>query len=329
MRLSGLVVLMCAALAPVAGAATPVMVVNGIEVSDVEVGAAKQALAAQLRGQTADDTMITRRAVDQVVARILLGAAAREAKVQVDEAKVDAAIEQQRKMAGGAERLAESLKQAGLSEAQLRRITAETLTVREYIETVLLAGVEVGDEELQSYYQAHVKEFEHGEQVKLRMILIEAKPSADETTRAAARAKVESIHERLLAGEDFAALARQFSDDPTKTNGGEVGWVSKGRLLPELEPAVFALAPGALSGVLASPYGFHVFKVEERKPAGTSTLAEVKDNLRTFLQRRKAETAVRAKVDALRAGARILYLDPALETAVLGHTSTAPLAPPR
>ncbi|HPC82898.1 MAG TPA: peptidylprolyl isomerase [Thermoanaerobaculaceae bacterium] len=321
--------------AGVAGAAAPVMVVNGIEVNDVEIAAAKQAVGAQLRGQTADETMITRRAVDQVIARVLLGAAAREAKVQADEAKVEAALEQQRKMAGGAAGLAESLKHVGLSEAELRRITAETLAVREYIETVLLADLTVTDADLEAYYKEHPKEFEHPEQVKLWMILLEAKPSADETTRAAARAKAESIHKRLVAGEDFATLARQFSEDPTKANGGEIGWVGKGRLLPELEPAVFALAPGATSEVLTSSYGFHIFRVEARKPAGISSLAEVKDNLRTFLHGRKAEARVREKVDVLRAKARIVYLDPALEAAVLGRspahqpTSAAPVLPPR
>lgn len=319
---------MCLGLASLAGAAVPVMVVNGIEVSDVEISAAKQVLTAQLRGQTVDETMLTRRAVDQVIARVLLGAAAREAKVQADQKEVDAAIEQQRQMAGGPEKLAESLKQAGLTEAELRRITAETLAVRRYIETALLATLTVTDEDLKAYYESHTKEFEHGEQVKLRMILIEAKPSADETTRSAARAKVESIHKRLLAGEDFATLARQFSEDPTRETGGEIGWVSKGRLLSELEPAVFALAPGKPSDVLVSSYGFHIFLVEERKPAGTSSLAEVKDNLRMFLQRRKAETAVREKVDALRAGAKIVYLDPALESMVLGRPAPS-VVPPR
>lgn len=328
MRLNALVVGMCLVVPGLAAAAIPVMVVNGVQVSDVEVNAAKQAIAAQLRGQTADETMITRRAVDQVVARILLGAAAREAKVQADEAKVEAAIEQQRMIAGGPEKLAESLKQAGLTEPDLRRITAETMMVRQYIETVLLASLTITDEDLKAYYEAHPKEFEHGEQVRLRMILVEAKPSADETTRAAARTKVESIHTRLLAGEDFATLARQFSEDATKANGGEVGWVSKGRLMPELEPAVFALEPGKISDVQASSFGFHIFRVEERKPAGTSALAEVKDNLRSFLRGRKAESTVREKVDTMRAGAKIVYLDPALEAVVLGRPA-APVGPPK
>ena len=330
MRLSALVG-MGLVVSGLAAAAVPVMVVNGSQVSEVEVNAAKQAIAAQLRGQTADETMITRRAVDQVVARILLGAAARAAGVEADEAKVEAAIEQQRAMAGGPDKLAESLEQAGLTEPELRRITAETIMVRQYIETVLLAGLTITDEDLATYYQAHPKEFEHGEQVRLRMILIEAKPSADETTRAAARTKVESIRARLLAGEDFATLARQFSDDATKANGGEIGWVSKGRLMLELEPAVFALEPGKVSDVLGSSYGFHLFRAEERKPAGSSTLAEVKDNLRSFLRGRKAESIVREKVDSLRAGAKIVYLDPALEAVVLGRSATAapPAAPPK
>ena len=94
---------------------------------------------------------------------------------------------------------------------------------------------------------------------------------------------------------------------------------------------MFALEPGKVSDVLGSSYGFHLFRAEERKPAGSSTLAEVKDNLRSFLRGRKAESIVREKVDSLRAGAKIVYLDPALEAVVLGRSATAapPAAPPK
>lgn len=306
-----------------AHAAVPVMVVNGYEVTDIEVNVAKQAVAAQLQGQTADQTMIVRRAVDQVVARVILAGAAREAKVKLDESKVEAALAQQRQMAGGAERLAASLKEVGLTESELRRITAETMLVRQYMETVLLPGITITDEELKAYYDEHPSEFRHSEQVKLRMILIEAKPTSDETSRAAARAKAESIHKRLLAGESFAALAEQFSEDPTRSAGGEVGWVGKDRLLAELEAAVFATQTGKISDVLVSSYGYHIFKVEDRKPAGVSSFNEVKENLHGFLRGRQMESTIRAKVDSLRAGAKIVYLDPALEAMVLGKPAPA------
>jgi parvulin-like peptidyl-prolyl isomerase len=205
----------------------------------------------------------------------------------------------------------------------LRRITAETMLVRQYMETVLLAGITITDEDLKAYYDEHPSEFRHSEQLKLKMILIEAKPTADETTRAAARAKAESVHKRLLAGEDFATLAEQFSEDPTRSAGGEIGWVGKDRLLAEIEPAVFAIPTGKISGVLVSSYGYHIFKVEDRKPAGASTLAEVKESLRGFLRGRRMESTVRAKVDTLRAGAKIVYLDPALEATLLGKPAPA------
>lgn len=335
MRWQALAVGVVVAAAGVAEAAKPVMVVNGIEVSDVEIGAARQAVAVQLRQQTADESMLTRRAADQVIARILLGGAAREAKIKLNEKAVDAAIEEQRRLAGGAEKLAESLKQVGLTEAELRRITSETVLVRQYIEEVLAASIKVTDEDVKAEFEAHPEWAKHDEQIKLRMILVEpvdaagAKPAGTTSPHspeatAAALAKAEALLARLKGGADFAEVAKEASDDPTKSLGGEVGWVGRGRLLPDLEKPVFELQAGQLSAVIQSQRGFHIFKAEERRPAGAYALDEIREQIRQSMRNRKATEAIRAKLDSLRSAAKIVYLDPALEAQVLGRPAPAP-----
>jgi len=322
--------------AGVAEAAKPALVVNGVEVSDVEIGAARQVVAMQLRERTTDESMLTRRAVDQVIARILLGGAAREAKLSADPKMVDASIEEQRRMAGGPEKLADSLKQVGLTDAELRRITSETVLVRQYIEGVLAPAVKVSDDEVKAEYDGHPERVKHDEQVKLRMILVEPVPASsaaagsataspgDDKVMAAARAKAEAVLARLKGGADFGEVAKEASDDPTKSLGGEIGWVGRGRLLPELEKPTFELQNGQVSGVLQSSRGFHIFKVEERRPAGTFTLDELREQIRGALRNRKIGEALRTKVDGLRSAAKIVYLDPAIEATVLGRPAPAP-----
>lgn len=318
--------------AGVAEAGKPVMVVNGIEVNDVEIGAARQAVAVQLRDQTTDESMLTRRAVDQVIARVLLGGAAREAKIQLNEKAVDAAIDEQRRLAGGPEKLAESLKQVGLTEAELRRITSETILVRQYVEETLVASIKVTDEDVKAEYEAHPEWAKHDEQIKLRMILVEPKsvtgaaaaPPTDEMAVTSARTKAEALLARLKGGADFAQVATEASDDPTKALGGEVGWVGRGRLLPELEKPAFELQAGQMSAVIQSSRGFHIFKVDERRPAGVYPLDEVREPIRHSMRNRKVGESLRTKLDALRSAAKIVYLDPALEAAVLGRPAPAP-----
>ncbi|MCU0292973.1 MAG: peptidylprolyl isomerase, partial [Thermoanaerobaculaceae bacterium] len=275
-----------------------------------------------------------RRAVDQVVARILLGGAAREAKVQLNEKAVEAAIEEQRRIAGGAEKLTESIKQVGLTEAELRRITSETVLVRQFIEEVMAPSVKVTDEEVKSEFEAHPEWAKHDEQIKLRMILVEpvtkpgAKPAGTTSPHspeatAAALARAEALLARLKAGSDFAEVAKEASDDPTKSLGGEVGWVGRGQLLPELEKPAFELQAGQISAVIQSSRGFHIFKVDERRPAGLYSLDEVREPVRHGLRNRRIAEALRAKVDNLKSTAKIVYLDPAVEAAVLGRPAPA------
>jgi hypothetical protein len=92
----------------------------------------------------------------------------------------------------------------------------------------------------------------------------------------AARAKVEGLLARVRAGEDFAALAREFSEDPgSRAQGGDLGWFGRGVMVKPFEDAAFALKEGEVSGVVESPFGFHIIKVEERRRQMTENSAVV------------------------------------------------------
>ncbi len=96
---------------------------------------------------------------------------------------------------------------------------------------------------------------------------------------AAARAKIERLHRRLEQGADFADLARRFSEDVSAPDGGDLGWVAPGELVPALSKAVFALAAGETSGVVASDLGFHLAQVTELRRAGQVPFEAVRELL--------------------------------------------------
>lgn len=156
------------------------------------------------------------------------------------------------------------------------------------------------DEQIQRYYDEHVADrFTEEEQVRARHILVKVDSDADEATKAEARKEADDVLAKLRAGGDFAELAKSSSDDPgSAAKGGDLGFFGRGQMVPPFEAAAFALEPGALSEVVESPFGFHVIRVEEKKPGGARPLAEVRDEIaKTVTEERGLELA-RKQADA-------------------------------
>jgi len=122
--------------------------------------------------------------------------------------------------------------------------------------------------EVQKYYDEHKKELKQDEQVRARHILIRVDEKADLKTQSAALKKIQEVQAKVKKGEDFAALAKEYSEDPgSKENGGDLGFFSKDTMVPEFSKVAFALKPGQVSDLVKTSFGYHVIKVEETKPA--------------------------------------------------------------
>jgi peptidyl-prolyl cis-trans isomerase D len=136
------------------------------------------------------------------------------------------------------------------------------------------------------------------EQLKARHILVSLAAGSDEATKAVARGKIEAAQKRLKGGEDFAAVAKEVSEDPgSREAGGDLGFFGRGAMVTEFETAAFALDAGELSEIVESPFGLHLIKVEEKKAAVTLPYAEASAKVAQELARTDAAAAV-AKTDA-------------------------------
>lgn len=181
----------------------------------------------------------------------------------------------------------------------------------------IAAATTVSDQDLQAYYDEHRDEFRVAEQVKVSHILIKTPlptPGAkeDEKAVADARAKAEDVLKQVKAGGDFAKLAEKYSDDPgSAKSGGELGWIGRGRTVPEFEKAAFSLGKGQTSDLVKSSYGFHIIRVEDKQEAHLKTLAEVKSEIEEKVKQEKAARAAEAAANALLSQARTEGLDAA------------------
>jgi len=302
----------------VAAAGTPVVKVNGTAITDSEFELTRGALATQMGAEGTTGDMVARSAMDQLIARILLVQAAREAKIEVPDDVVASQLQQQINAMGGREAFDAALAQAGLTEQEVRRAQKERMMMMGYVETVIAPRVLVTEDSARRVWAENPDEFRHPEQVRLWMILLDAAEDMAEENLAEVRQRVEAARTRVEAGEGFASVAREVSDDPTRERGGLIGWVRHGLLLPELEEPVFKLEKGGLSEVLRSRRGFHVFWVEDRRAEGVYPFEEIREQVVDILQQEQINEAVNAEISQRRRAAHIEVLDESLRPYVTG-----------
>jgi peptidyl-prolyl cis-trans isomerase D len=171
---------------------------------------------------------------------------------------------------------------------------------------------QVTDAEVQAYYNQHKDQYTVKEQVKVRHILIAVPANADSKTDAAAKAKAEDLLKQIKGGGNFADLAGKNSDDPgSKVQGGELGWLDRGKTVPEFDKAAFSLAPGQTSDLVKTQFGYHILQVEEKKTAHERPLAEVQPEILPILEQQKAGAAEQTFASGLASDAKKNGLDKA------------------
>jgi peptidyl-prolyl cis-trans isomerase D len=185
----------------------------------------------------------------------------------------------------------------------------------------------VSDAELQAYYNQHKDQYQVKEQVKVRHILIAVPPGADSKTDGAAKAKADDLLKQIKAGGNFADLAGKNSDDPgSKTQGGELGWLDRGRTVPEFDKTAFSLPVGQTSDVIKTQFGYHILQVEDKKTAHLRPLDEVKGEILPILEQQRIGAAEQTFASQLASDAKKNGLDKAASARGLKVVTTDYLA---
>ncbi|MCH5276855.1 MAG: SurA N-terminal domain-containing protein [Desulfovibrionaceae bacterium] len=158
----------------------------------------------------------------------------------------------------------------------------------------------IDDAAVSAAYEARRDSFFVPERVRASHILILVPENASAEEISKAEDSIKAIEERIRGGEDFAAVARESSQDPgSAARGGDLDWFERAQMVPEFADAAFALKPGEMSGPVRSPFGFHLIKAAEHQASATRTLEDVRDELRAALATERAVTGLQDKADAL------------------------------
>lgn len=249
---------------------------------------------------------VLRGVLDQLIGYRLLLQEAAARKIAVPEAEIDAKIAEIRAQFPSEEAFTQTLDLRKMTRAMLRAEARQGMQIDAMLKTAVATTSAVTPEQVTEFYGTNPSEFQQGERVRASHILIRLKENADAAARELARARAADVLKEVKAGKDFAALAKQHSEDPgSAPKGGDLGYFGRGQMVGPFEQAAFSLAPAQTSDLVESPFGYHIIRVAEKQASRTIPLAEARAEIQRFLEGRSREQQTQAFVDSLKAKGKV------------------------
>jgi peptidyl-prolyl cis-trans isomerase SurA len=245
----------------------------------------------------------------QLIDEKLIEQEARRLKLEVQPEDIERAVQEvirRNKLTPG--ELEEALRREGKSlEEYKREVLRPQLLRLRVLNIQVRSRIAVSDDELKALYQQNLRSLGVETKVQARHIFVVVAGDATEEQRAERRTLARSLARRVKDGEDFAALARQYSDDSvSRADGGKLGLVGRGSLPPGIEDVVFSMKKGEIRGPLRTSRGFHIVQVTGREESSARPYEEVREQLRNQLTAQKMEKATEAWLKDVR---RKSYVD--------------------
>lgn len=268
--------------------------------------------------------------VNELIIKSLLDEEIAKRGITATEEDVQAELKSIIDKVGSKEELNKLLKQRGVSNSQFTEDMKTQIKIKKLVNS--LEKINISDADTKKYYDTHKSEFTHGEQVRASHILVSANtieliqniksknPDIDPTELNkkveeqvnSAKAKAEGILAEVKQNpDDFGKIAQKKSDDKTSAErGGELGFFPKEAMVPEFANAAFSMKPNTISeSIVKSPYGFHIIKVVDRMEAGSTPYAQVKDEIKFYLETQKQIEVLKKFTDGAMKNAKIEYLN--------------------
>lgn len=224
------------------------------------------------------------------------------------------------------ERLNRQFKAQAMTRAEWEKQGTEQSIIQAMVEREL--KVEVTEAQVKKYYEENSARFEQPEMVRASHVLIATQDMKSNTEysaekKAEKKKLAEDIRKRAKAGEDFAKLAKEYSEDPgSKDNGGEYTF-PRGQMVPEFETAAFALGTNEVSEVVTTQFGYHIIKLNEKLPAKKVELAKVEKDLKDALKQQEIQKLLPDYLDKAMAAAKVEILDEKLKLPDDGRKAAA------
>jgi peptidyl-prolyl cis-trans isomerase C len=242
---------------------------------------------------------------DTLINRTLLLQQAQSMGIDVKDSLVAKALDEFKAAFNEEKAYQNSLTGMGFTEEMLKGQIKNGLTIKALIDKEVLQKVSVSDQQVRAFYDGNPNLFRKPEQVKASHILVQVPADADEAKQAEALATIQALKVRIDNGEDFATLAMENSDGPSKTKGGDLGFFSREQMVPPFSEAAFALQPGQTSDVVKTRFGYHLIRVTERQAEQTMAFNDVKEAISARLRQEQEGKKIDAYLEKLKEHADI------------------------
>jgi peptidyl-prolyl cis-trans isomerase C len=251
---------------------------------------------------------ILRNTLDQLVIYTLLSQESKARGIKIEESEIEAKMQQLRGQFPTQELFDKALKERNMTAEGLRKDARVDLSVTKLMDAEVATVPGPSDADAKDFYAKNPDRFKEEESVRASHILIRVEPNADAATKAKAKATIDSVLKKAKAGEDFAKLAQQYSQDGSAAQGGDLNFFPRGQMVPEFSTAAFALQKGQLSDVVTTQFGYHVIKVTDKKAGRVVPFEEAQPQIKQFLEGQKKQEHADAFIDGLKKKSKIEVL---------------------
>ena len=248
-------------------------------------------------------------AVQGFVVRTLLSQEADRRKFTISDQDLDAELALIKTRLPEGKGLEDILKSENMTMEQLRADLTAKLRIDMLLRAEVPTNSVVADEEIAKFYNEQKDRFLQPETVEARHILIKVDATEDAKAKADKKAKIEGLQKQLVAGADFAKVALENSDCPSKERGGDLGAFPRGQMVKEFEAAAFSQATNAIGPVVETQFGFHIIQVMNHQAAKTNSLEEVKPKLAEHLKQKQQMEVFEKLIEKLKKDTKIVQSD--------------------
>lgn len=289
------------------------MLVNETPITrrDLQIEMALLDAEMEKRNQTLSDHQmaeLSRELVENLIRRELLHQKAQQKNIKIQHRWVDKALadfKAKLRTKGGYK---DYLQKATLDETQLKARIEKGLIVRRLLRREVIRQLKVSEAEMQAFYRKNPEFFQRQEQIRIRQIMIGVDASGDASNRGDALLRIQAIQNKLSGGDNFAALALEYSEDNSRASGGDLGYLELDQIVKPLADAAASLKSGEVSDIVETRWGYHLIQLVDRIHSSQMAYRNARTKIERTLRRNKENVAANAYLAALKRKAAIKWL---------------------
>ena len=248
---------------------------------------------------------LRRKVIQHMVEEELLVQESRRRGITIASEEVDQDVATARARFKTPEAFQQEIARLYLDETGYRRYLKRQRAIDRLLAQQVDPSVSVSPEEMRRFYEANSQRYQSPEKIRVRHILIHRENGDQNASPDPAYRKISMIREKLEQGGDFADLAAEYSQEPAREHGGDLGFIQRRQMPPSIEAAVFDLEVGEISPILTTEHGYHLIQVTERRAPVVIPFEEAQTDIQKALLQVKQQQAIRAYIDGLRKRAEI------------------------